>query len=124
MILRGFDSFKVGPYYEYTTLENDGFGNMVNKTIIDYLGGTQFAGLNLNLWLPSPSPEAMIPGLYADVVNMRSEFKGSGLRSSAGLAMKINTPMGIVQVAYALSMNPVGDQDQLDRFWISMSGSL
>lgn len=124
VILRGFDSFKVGPYYEYTTLENDGFGNMVNKTIIDYLGGTQFAGLNLNLWLPSPSPEAMIPGLYADVVNMRSEFKGSGLRSSAGLAMKINTPMGIVQVAYALSMNPVGDQDQLDRFWISMSGSL
>jgi outer membrane protein insertion porin family len=124
VILRGFDSFKVGPYYEYTTLENDGFGNMVNKTIIDYLGGTQFAGLNLNLWLPSPSPEAMIPGLYADVVSMRSEYKGSGLRSSAGLAMKINTPMGIVQVAYALSMNPVGDQDQLDRFWISMSGSL
>jgi len=122
--IRGFDPAKVGPYYQYSTLTTDVFGNATTQTVTDYVGGSQYAAMNLNVWLPSPSPETMVPGIYADIVNMTSENEGSGTRYAAGLAMKINSPMGPVQVAYALALEGAGDKDIVDRFWISMSGSL
>ncbi|MDA9832120.1 outer membrane protein assembly factor BamA [Gammaproteobacteria bacterium] len=122
--IRGFDTAKVGPYYEYTSLTTDALGNVSGKTVTDYVGGSQFMSMNLNLWLPSPSPESMTPGLYADVVHMNSEHQSSGTRYASGLTMKINSPMGLVQVAYALAVKGVGEKDHMDRFWISMSGSL
>ena len=122
--VRGFDPAKVGPYYQYSTLVTDNLGNVSTKTVTDYVGGSQYASMNLNLWLPSPSPETMTPGFYADMAHMTSEYEGSGNRYSAGLAMKINSPMGPVQVAYALAVKGASDKDIVDRFWISMSGSL
>ena len=115
--LRGFDQTAVGPYNLYT--------GQNNMQVVDYIGGDSFGSLNLSLWLPSFNPEMFIPGVYLDAVSISSkDYPGTGLRYSSGFAMKFNTPMGMMNAAYALTTHKSNDHDNEERFWISMSGNL
>lgn len=115
-VVRGFDPVSAGPYYKYTG--EKGF------PIVDYVGGDQMASMNLNLWLPSPTPDIAVPGLYFDIASIQSRFEGAGMRYAYGVAMKLDTPMGQINTAYSLGDKGVGENDVKDRFWISMSGAL
>ena len=54
-------------------------------------------------------PDFVIPGIYFDIANFSTdEFKGSGIRYSMGLAARLNTPMGIINLAYGIKTEAIG----------------
>ena len=124
MLVRGLDPSAAGPYYIYKKPVGIFAGQVLTVDRTDFAGADQYMGLNLSLWVPSPMPDFVIPGIYFDIANFSTdEFKGSGIRYSMGLAARLNTPMGIINLAYGIKTEAIG-KDEPQKLWFSMSQRL